>query len=242
MALQEVADLAISKSPHPLSLSKLRSILKTYGPNLHINQRSAIGGTFLVDVLRARYVKEKAILSCVKELVEVYNASLYTPAMEGMSFQSTRRRQKKQGEINEAGISESSSSSKSSSKSMHTSISNAGENINAGTCNNTLPPLIIAAARGMPSIVKYLLSKSKDLQESRHNHDGMKKMIEMRGSSRFRLFTNPKKSISGKSWTALEFARNMKDAEMLHGAKDDGDLNTLNACIKLLSNADATCT
>ena len=237
MALQEVADLAISRSPHPLSLSKLRGILKTYGPNLHINQRSAIGGTFLVDILRARYVKEKAILSCVKELVENYNASLYTPATEGMSFQSTRRRQKKQGGVNHGEVTKRSSSSSDS----NTSSSDTGGNINAGTYNNTLPPLVVAAARGMPSIVKYMLSKSKDPPGSHHNHNGVRRMIEMRGSSGFRLFTNPKKSISGKSWTALQFAQNMKDAEMLHGAKDDGDLKTLNECILLLSNTNTVC-
>lgn len=216
MALQELADLAISKTPSPLSLSKLRQILNTYGPNLHINQRSSIGSTFLVDVLRARHVKENVILNCVKELVLVYNASLFVSALVDNKKKS--------------------SSSRSSSS-------------NSGRDGNELPPLVIAAARGMSSIVKFMLStvssnsinidndnqqQQQQLQQQ-HQHLALSKerLLQMKGTSRFRLFKNAKKSIHG-TFTPLEFVLQMKEAEILHGASK-GELKSLNECIKLLS-------
>ncbi len=196
MALQEVADIAIFKTPHTLSLSRLRSILRTYGPNVKINQRSAIGGTFLVDCTRARYIKESVILSCVKELIEKYGASPYIPALE----QGKRR----------------------------TTITNrdngATSSSSSRISNNTLPPLVVAAARGMPSVVKYLLNFD----------DKQGTLSSMEGTSRFRLFTNAKKSICG-TFTALQFAQRMREAEIENGANIESDLKSLNRCIQLLS-------
>ena len=183
MALQEVADMAISKSPKPLSLSRLRGILTNYGPILNINQRSAIGGTFLVDCCRARCIKESVILACVKELVEVYGASIDVPATEGSSYQSVTKKK-----------------------------------------HNTLPALVVAAARGMPSVVKFLVDKSPA-------------SVRVLGTSRFRLFTNPKKSISA-TLVPLQFAERMYAAELENGATDR-QLPLLKHCIQILQKAES---
>ena len=208
MALQELADLAISKTPHPLSLARLRGILNTYGPNLNINQRSAIGGTFLVDVVRARCVKESVILSCVKELIEVYHASPYVPATEGAQYQKLKQR--------------------------------CSSNNKSKVVGNLLPPLVVASARGMPSIVKYLLSYENEKRGNRKHemNNNVYEVISIQddeGSSRFRLFTNPKKSICG-THTPLKFALKMKEAELEQGASES-DLRSLNQCIRLLTPA-----
>lgn len=178
MALQEVADMAISKTPKPLSLARLKAVINNYGPILNINQRSAIGGTFLVDCCRARCVKECVILACVKELIEHYGASPNVPATEGSSYQQVNKKQ-----------------------------------------HSTLPALVVAATRGMPSVVKYLIGHTS----ARTNE---------KGNCRFRLFTNPKKSICGV-YTPLEFAEKMRQAELENGATD-GQLVSLNQCIRLL--------
>lgn len=180
MALQEIADMAISKTPKPLSLARLRSVLTNYGPLLNINQRSAIGGTFLVDCCRARFIKESVILACVKELIEKYDALVNIPATEGSSYQNVTKKK-----------------------------------------HNTLPALVVVAARGMPSVVKYLLNADPP-------------SIIIRGTSRFRLFTNPKKSISGTHLTSLQFAERMKAAELENGATES-QLPLLNQCIRILT-------
>ena len=81
-ALQALSEHIMSKRD-PLSLSKLRSILSYYGPNLNINQRSAIGATFLVDCCRARHVEERVILSCLKLLINKHHAQPNVPSVEG---------------------------------------------------------------------------------------------------------------------------------------------------------------
>jgi hypothetical protein len=51
----------------------LRRIINVYGPVLRLNDRIvSCGGTFLVQICRARYGTEIQILHCVKELVENY--------------------------------------------------------------------------------------------------------------------------------------------------------------------------
>jgi hypothetical protein len=186
MALQEVADMAIAKTPKPLSVARLRAIIHNYGPILNINQRSAIGGTFLVDCCRARCVKESVILACVKELIERFGASPNVPATEGSLHQQVNR--KKQ--------------------------------------HNALPALVVAATRGMPSIVKYLIEHT-----SAHTNE--------KGYCRFRLFSNPKKSICG-FYTPLEFAEKMREAELENGASDV-QLRSLNQCIRLLKENRTYC-
>lgn len=178
MALQEVADMAISKTPKPLSLARLRGIIHNYGPILNINQRSAVGGTFLVDCCRARCVKESVILACVKELIERFGASPNVPATEGTSYQQVAKKH-----------------------------------------HNTLPALVVAATRGMPHVVKYLVEHTSA-------------SLDEKGTSRFRLFMNPKKSICG-TYSPLEFAEKMRAAELENGATQ-GQLHSLNECIRLL--------
>lgn len=183
MALQEIADMAISKIPKPLSLARLRATLNTYGPVVNIDQRSSIGGTFLVDVIKARCVKESVILACTKDLIEQYGANPNVPATEGATYQHVLKRKK----------------------------------------DSSLPPLVVAAARGMSSVVKYLIQK----------HVGAN--VHAKGTSRFRLYTNSKKSITG-CYSPLDFSIKMKEAEMEHGALEN-QLNSLTECINLLSKA-----
>lgn len=75
MALDAVEDLARKEdATKPLSLTRLRGILKKYGPVVNVNQRSEDGDTFLVSCCLAEGVTEAVILACVKELIEKYNA------------------------------------------------------------------------------------------------------------------------------------------------------------------------
>ena len=187
MALQDVADLAISKSPPLLSVSRLRGILHTYGPHLNINQQQSTsttgGGTFLVDCCRARHVTERVILKCIEELIVRQGASPHVPAMEAAG--------------------------------THGKVS-------------VLPALVVASARGMPLVVQYLL-----------DCPGSDESIHVKGTSRFRLFTKPRKSVNG-TFTPLEFALQMKKAEMEYGATPQ-DLKSLNKCIDLLQQREGQC-
>mmetsp|Transcript_5582 Transcript_5582/g.11057 ORF Transcript_5582/g.11057 Transcript_5582/m.11057 type:complete len:101 (+) Transcript_5582:1051-1353(+) len=91
------------------------------------------------------------------------------------------------------------------------------------TVGRELYPIVIAALRGMFSVVNYLLV-----------HGGAN--LNVRGSSRFRLFSNQRKSVSGVNLTALEFARKMMDGEVLIGAREE-DLKGLRKVISLLEKA-----
>lgn len=83
-----------------------------------------------------------------------------------------------------------------------------------------LTPLCIAAARGMASVVRYLLKV------------GASPVVK--GTGRFRLFCNGSKSIHCRNVTPLEFAKAMMDAEQMEGAAADA-LRSLNSCIRILS-------
>lgn len=87
-----------------------------------------------------------------------------------------------------------------------------------GATRATVPALVIAAARGMPSVVKYLLSVGAILNQE--------------GTSRFRLHSNPSKSIRG-TYSPLDFAKRMREEELLYGASEE-DLFTIDACIQIL--------
>jgi hypothetical protein len=144
----------------------LKRLLKEYEP-IAINRRVRTGGTFLVEVVRARYVKESVILKCVKLLIDHHGASPNVPSAEVAL------------------------GSSSTIAPVYQSSAASGE---VGTCLSSstgreLYPLIIAAARGMPTVVKYLLSV------------GAKP--DLRGSSRFRLYSNPRKSVKGVDLTAF---------------------------------------
>lgn len=67
-----------------------------------------------------------------------------------------------------------------------------------------LTALSVASARGMPTVVKYLLKK--------------KATIKIRGTGRFRLQSNARKTISCQNATPLDFAANMRKAELKEGA------------------------
>lgn len=84
--------------------------------------------------------------------------------------------------------------------------------------------LCVAAVRGMPTIVQYLLQK--------------KACSLIRSSGRFRLHTI-KRFLHQQNVTALEFANAMADAEVEAGAKR-GDLNKLHRCIRLLEENEST--
>jgi len=85
-------------------------------------------------------------------------------------------------------------------------------------------PLCVAAVRGMPSVVAYLLNNS--------NADPT-----MRSSGRFRLHTNKHKTVRCNDVTPLEFCRAMQQAELREGATQ-GDLRNLDKCIRLLVSAE----
>ena len=85
--------------------------------------------------------------------------------------------------------------------------------------NSTLTALCVAAARGMPKLVEYLLSKDAS--------------TDIKCSGRFRLHTNSKKSMRCNDATPLVFAKSMLEAEREEGAKDS-ELGDLLACIKHL--------
>lgn len=159
-----------------LTRHKLCRLLDEYGPHLRINQRTSSGGVFLVEVCRARKVKEAVILKCVQELVET-TYHHHGAMVDQQSYESASTYQ---------------------------------------------TALCVAAVRGMPTIVQYLLEKGASL--------------DILCSGRFRLMTNSKKTIRCNNQTALEFAKEAKRAELEHGAAP-GDLKDLNKCIALLEQA-----
>jgi len=188
-ALLQIAEHAHS-SKDSLTFAKLRNLLIIHGP-VAINQRVRTGGTFLVELCRARYIYEGTILKCIKHLIEEYGANPNVPSAE---FSSIRN-------ITIQGPSGNAASQTACSTS---------------TIGNELYPLIIAAARGMPTVVRYLLESGAN-----RSH---------RGTCRFKLFSNPKKSIKGANLTALEFA-----CKMMHEEKSNGITNSdLKGLIKVI--------
>jgi hypothetical protein len=85
--------------------------------------------------------------------------------------------------------------------------------------NSSLTALCVAAVRGLPKVVHYLLSK-----EARP---------DIPSSASFRLSTNSRKSLRCVG-TPLEFANAMLDAEKAQGATNQ-ELADLQRCIKLLT-------
>jgi hypothetical protein len=87
-----------------------------------------------------------------------------------------------------------------------------------------LPALVIAAVRGMPTVVKLLLDTGANPND--------------RGTSRFRLNKKPKKSVKGDKLTPLEFVYEMKKAEEGWGATKD-QVKDLDKVIKMLKKVTA---
>jgi hypothetical protein len=160
----------VNSSSDKLTKTKLIALLEEYGPHLRLNNQTSSGGLYLVEVCRARHVKEAVILKCARELVDVRGA---------LVDMSTRE-----------------------SPVAH------------------LTALCTAAARGMVSVVKYLLDE-KAASKS------------IRSSGRFRLHSQPKKTLTCRDVTPLEFARAMLNAEREAGG-DNAGLNDLKSCIRLL--------
>lgn len=159
----------VNGSRDKLSKAKLGNLLREYGPHLRVNNVVSSGGLFLVEVCRARNVKENVILKCVVDLVENQGAMVDLQSSESPQSHQTA--------------------------------------------------LCVAAARGMPSVVKYLLQK------------GATRTIL--SSGRFRLHSNPKKTIRCSQCIAIQFARAMRDGEKEAGASESS-LAPLDKCIRLL--------
>jgi hypothetical protein len=66
--LAEVSSSSTTKNG--LTRSRLCGILNEYGPQLMLNKTLSSGGTFLVEVCRARNTTQSNILHCVQELIE----------------------------------------------------------------------------------------------------------------------------------------------------------------------------
>jgi len=162
-------ELSYKSGKNSLTRSKFCGILNEYGPRLMLNKTVSSGGTFLVEVCRARHVTQSTVLHCVEELVERRGALVYLPTNESAS--------------------------------------------------SALTALCVAAVRGMPKVVEYLLEKGA----SPH----------IRCNARFRLTTNPKKTLRCTGVTPLEFAKKMLDTEQGQGGTDL-DLRDLRRAIKLL--------
>ena len=169
-----LTEMAHSKQKEKsLNMHRLRGLFHEFGPTLRCNHPVDIGGTFLVEICRARYVSERIIYRCVKYLIE------------------------EQGSL--------------------PNISSVSE----GSFRIGLTPLCIAAARGMPSVVRFLLQAGAD--------------PKVRSSGRFRLFCNSSKTITGVSLLPLDFSTQMKHAEIKEGA-EASTVRSLTVCIKILTN------
>ena len=81
-AIVQLAEMTFNKQ-EPLTLGRLRKLLRTPGPNLRINQRARFGTTILLECCNARYTKEQVIRRCVLELVNHYGADPNIAATEG---------------------------------------------------------------------------------------------------------------------------------------------------------------
>ena len=91
-----------------------------------------------------------------------------------------------------------------------------------GRTDRGITPLCIAAARGMPSVVKFLLKFGAS--------------SNLEGTGRFRLYSNQKLSVSG-TFSPLGFALAMREKEVEEGATEM-DLGSLDKCIQLLMKAE----
>jgi len=201
LSRNESALLELTEHTHSskkrLSISVLKKLLREYEP-VAINRRVRTGGTFLVEIARARHVQESIILQCTKLLIGRHGANPNVPSAETVTGRS------------------------SSLAAVYETRSPASGEVGSCSSSSTgaeLYPLIIAAARGMPTVVKYLLSVGANPY--------------LRGSSRFRLHSNPRKSVKGVRLTALDFATKMREHEVENGARKD-DLRGLVKVIALL--------
>lgn len=168
LAFFYLSEMTHASGKNSLSKQKMCGILEEYGPRLRLDHRVSSGGSFLVEVCRARHVKESVILKCVEELVEARGANVNVATFEAQ--------------------------------------------------NKFLTALCVSAVRGMPKVVRYLLQHGASIEEL--------------NSGRFRLDTNPRKSVRCINVTALAFAQSMCQAELENGA-NPGSLTDLDGCIRM---------
>ena len=168
---------ATTKQRGGLSKAKLRGLLAEYGP-IRVNTVVSSGSLFLVEICRARHLRETTMLACVKELVETHGALVNLVTYESASSRQSA--------------------------------------------------LTVAAARGMSSVVKYLLSQGAN--------------PHMTCTGRFRLTQQQQQqqraSVYRQDATPCEFAQAMRDAQVGAAATREV-LNSLDACIRLLQQAAA---
>jgi hypothetical protein len=218
-----------------LSPSIIKKIIIEYGP-IAINRRVQTGGTYLVEIIRARNVHESVILKCCKLVIEMYGANPNIPSAEMIAGRANNLNSVETTTVVSNTASSSSLSQQSSLKSAGTKKREVVSAIVVGSSSNSttrcgcqtsstgkeLYPLIIASARGMSSVVQYLLTSGAN--------------PSVKGSSKFRLYANPRKCIKGIDLTALQFARRMKEMEIENGCKLV-DLRGLLRTISILENA-----
>lgn len=172
--LAEMSQGSSTKPNQCLSLLRLRKLLSQYAPLYNLNRPSESGGLCLIEVCRARHVKESTILACVKELVELHGAAVNAETYESPHAYETA--------------------------------------------------LCVAATRGMPTVLQYLLAQGAD--------------PTIRCAGRFRLIGNDhvehhQRTAFRKDVTPLEFARAMRDEEINAGT-NERDLVDLRLCIQRL--------
>jgi hypothetical protein len=206
-----------------LSPSIIKKIIIEYGP-IAINRRVHTGGTYLVEIIRARNVHESVILKCCKLVIEMYGANPNIPSAEMIVV---GRANLNSVETTTVVSNTASSSSGTKKREVPATVVGSSSNITTRCCQTSstgkeLYPLIIASARGMSSVVQYLLTSGAN--------------PTVKGSSKFRLYANPRKCIKGIDLTALEFARRMKEMEIENGCKLV-DLRGLLRTISILENA-----
>jgi len=212
LTLMEVGDMAILKKPHSLSLARLRQIIKYYGPHLNINQLSSTGSVkCYFKIYPSKHMAFNREYFFCRSLLLFYNLRILATIFSTLLVDLTRARH-----ITERVI-------LSCIKEL-VEKHGASPNIYAveGSCHvrnrrgSYLPALVVAAARGMPEVVKYLLNIGASLTQE--------------GTSRFRLHTNSAKSVAG-TYSPLNFSLTIKKAELACGATN---LKCLNRCIELL--------
>lgn len=77
-----------SKQRGILTKAKLRGLFQEYGPVIRVNGLVTSGSLFLVELCRARHVREATLLACVKELIQVHGA-----LVNGITYESATSRQ-----------------------------------------------------------------------------------------------------------------------------------------------------
>jgi len=97
------------------------------------------------------------------------------------------------------------------------------------TKQSYMTPLCVASARGMPTVVQYLLNQGGS-GTSATTHPTTK------STARFRLFKHRRKTIRCTDATPLEFAKTIRSAEIQEGATER-ELKDLDKCIRLLQTA-----